>query len=117
MNSMADRIDDAAQRLDEAGTRTGSAMRRELSDFFDDVEELIARATHTKDEDIARIRSKVEASLSNARDSAGRMAKRVQRGVGDAARSTDEFVHDQPWTMMGVAALIGLAVGVALGRR
>ena len=33
------------------------------------------------------------------------------------ARATDDFVHDQPWKAVGVAAAIGLALGVLIGRR
>ena len=34
-----------------------------------------------------------------------------------AARATDDFVHDQPWKAVGVAAALGLALGVLIGRR
>ncbi len=34
-----------------------------------------------------------------------------------AARATDAYVHESPWTAIGIAAGIGLVVGLALGRR
>ena len=34
-----------------------------------------------------------------------------------AARATDDYVHDNPWQAVGVAAAIGLALGVLIGRR
>ena len=34
-----------------------------------------------------------------------------------AARATDDFVHEQPWKAVGVAAALGLALGVLIGRR
>ncbi len=34
-----------------------------------------------------------------------------------AARATDDFVHDEPWKAVGVAAALGLALGVLIGRR
>jgi ElaB/YqjD/DUF883 family membrane-anchored ribosome-binding protein len=34
-----------------------------------------------------------------------------------AAQTTDEFVHEQPWKAVGIAAGIGLVVGLLIGRR
>ena len=34
-----------------------------------------------------------------------------------AARATDDFVHEEPWKAVGVAAAVGLALGVLIGRR
>ena len=35
----------------------------------------------------------------------------------EAARVTDEFVHDKPWYAVGIAAAAGLVVGMLIGRR
>ena len=35
----------------------------------------------------------------------------------EAARMTDEFVHDKPWHAIGIAAGVGLVVGMLIGRR
>ena len=34
-----------------------------------------------------------------------------------AARATDDFVNDNPWQAVGIAAGIGLLLGVIIGRR
>jgi ElaB/YqjD/DUF883 family membrane-anchored ribosome-binding protein len=34
-----------------------------------------------------------------------------------AARTTDEYVHVHPWKAVGVAAGVGLVVGLLIGRR
>jgi ElaB/YqjD/DUF883 family membrane-anchored ribosome-binding protein len=41
------------------------------------------------------------------------MAERVL----DAARKADDYVHDNPWTALAVAALLGVAAGYLLSRR
>jgi len=33
------------------------------------------------------------------------------------ARATDDYVHDSPWQVIGVAAALSLAIGWLLGRR
>jgi ElaB/YqjD/DUF883 family membrane-anchored ribosome-binding protein len=35
----------------------------------------------------------------------------------DAARATDDFVHDEPWKAVGIAAGVGLVLGLLIGRR
>ena len=34
-----------------------------------------------------------------------------------AARVTDEYVHDNPWSAVGIAAGIGFMIGLLIGRR
>ena len=34
-----------------------------------------------------------------------------------AATTTDEYVHSKPWTAVGVAAGVGLIIGMLVGRR
>ena len=34
-----------------------------------------------------------------------------------AARATDEYVHESPWTAIGIAAGAGLLIGLLIGRR
>ena len=35
----------------------------------------------------------------------------------EAAHAADEYVHESPWTAIGVAAGVGVLVGLLLGRR
>jgi len=34
-----------------------------------------------------------------------------------AARATDDFVHENPWRAVGVAAFVGLLLGAVISRR
>ena len=35
----------------------------------------------------------------------------------EAARATDDYVHENPWRSIGVAAGAGLVIGLLIGRR
>ncbi len=35
----------------------------------------------------------------------------------EAARATDEYVHDHPWQAVGVAAGVGFLLGMLIARR
>jgi ElaB/YqjD/DUF883 family membrane-anchored ribosome-binding protein len=86
----------------------------EMGRFFSDVEDLLKRVTHMKDEDVSRLRERVEGSLSTARDTVSRNADRVRETAGVMADSTDEYVRSRPWTVAGIAMVAGLIVGAAL---
>jgi ElaB/YqjD/DUF883 family membrane-anchored ribosome-binding protein len=94
--------------------RGGTHANGEIGRFFSDVEDLLKRVTHVKDEDVSRIRERVESSLGSARDTVSRNADRVRETAGEVVDTTDAFVRRRPWTVAGVAMVAGLLVGAAL---
>ena len=100
----------SSEQMREQARGGNGEMRR----FFADVEDLLKRVTHMKDEDVSRLRERVEGSLSTARDSVSRNADRVRETAGVMADSTDEYVHRRPWTVAGAAMVVGVIVGALL---
>jgi ElaB/YqjD/DUF883 family membrane-anchored ribosome-binding protein len=43
--------------------------------------------------------------------------KAVQESATEAVQTVDDQVHKNPWTAVGIAAGVGLALGILLGRR
>ena len=61
--------------------------------------------------------SQVEAKLTSAVDAVqGLKADAVGRAKA-AGRVADDYVSDNPWRMVGVAAALGFLAGVVAGRR
>jgi ElaB/YqjD/DUF883 family membrane-anchored ribosome-binding protein len=89
----------------------------ELKKFFDDVEELLKRVTHSEDLDVAKLRRRLESSLQHARDGARRGLKQARESASVAAESADDYVHERPWAVIGAAAVAGVLLGAALTRR
>ena len=54
-------------------------------------------------------------------DSARATLTQAQAAVGDSYKQavdvTDQYVHTNPWTAVGVAAAAGVLIGLLLGRR
>ena len=75
-----------------------------------DVEELIKATAAQSGEKLAAARFRVQTAVANAGDAF------VIRGK-DAADAADRCVRDNPWTATGVAAAIGVLLGVLIGRR
>lgn len=86
----------------------------ELHAFFQDVEELLSRVANVNDDEVRRLRSKVETSMLRARDTASNATRKVRDMSMQAATTADQFAHDRPWTAVSLAALAGAAIGMAL---
>jgi ElaB/YqjD/DUF883 family membrane-anchored ribosome-binding protein len=98
-----------------------STTRERLVDDFgamlNEAEELMKRASAETGDRAKDLRSQVEAKLLAAK-------LRLQELQGDAidsakaaARVTDDYVHDNPWRAIAVAATAGFLLGLLLNRR
>ena len=73
-------------------------------------------ATETGDK--ARdLRSQVETKLLRAKLSLQELEGHAVDKAKAAARATDDYVHDNPWQAIGVAAAVGIVVGLLMNRR
>jgi len=89
----------------------------ELEKFFDDVEELLRRGSSLGDEEISRLRNRVESSIGKLRSTATDGMDTAMRGARVAAESTDDYVRGNPWAAIGIAAAAGLLIGSLLTRK
>jgi ElaB/YqjD/DUF883 family membrane-anchored ribosome-binding protein len=82
-----------------------------------DAEEILrATASQTGDK-VSELRSRIEARLAATRARLSEAERTLLEKGRAAARATDHFVHEEPWKSVGIAALVGLAMGVLIGRR
>ncbi len=82
-----------------------------------DMEELLKATANQAGERVAAARTKVGESLQVAKARLVEAQASVVEKVKVATRTTDGYVHDNPWQSMGVAAALGLALGVLILRR
>lgn len=82
-----------------------------------DAEELLRASAGQAGEKVAVARERIQASLAAARIKLSDAEQAVRERSKEAANATDEFVHDQPWKAVGIAAGIGLVIGLLIGRR
>lgn len=82
-----------------------------------DAEELLRATANQAGDKATELRAKIQSSLADAKvrlaDAEAVMVDKAKQ-VGRAA---DDYVHDNPWRSVGVAAGIGLIVGLLIGRR
>lgn len=82
-----------------------------------DAEELLRVTANQAGDKAAAAREKIEASLERAKVKLADLEDVVIDRSKQAARATDEYVHENPWTAVGVAAGVGLLLGLLIGRR
>jgi len=90
---------------------------RDLKSVASDGDNLVKEVANSTAEEIAAARTKIEGKLGEAKsklDNARIAAAERARGAADA---TQEFVRENPWKALGVAAAAGLIIGFLLSRR
>ncbi len=82
-----------------------------------DAEELLRTTAGQAGEGAAELRDKVRVSLARARDGLAEAQEAAFSRAKAAGLAADDYVHDNPWRSIGVAAGFGLLVGLLIGRR
>lgn len=81
-----------------------------------DAEDLIKATANQTGERIERVRAKAEDSVRVARERLQGFGEDVATRAKEAAREVDDQVHAHPWATAGMAAGVGLLVGLLIGR-
>jgi ElaB/YqjD/DUF883 family membrane-anchored ribosome-binding protein len=89
----------------------------ELQKLIADVEELLSQVANLKDAETVRIRGRVERALENAKLNLEDTTATVKTQARRVASSADDYVRESPWQALGVAVLVGVAIGLLASRR
>jgi len=82
-----------------------------------DAEALLRATASDAGEKVAAAREKIQSSLVDAKVQLARAEAAIVDKTKQAARVTDEYVHDNPWKAVGISACVGLVIGVLIARR
>lgn len=93
---------------------------RSMSDVntvLGDAEELLRQAAQATGEQASDLRRRAQSAIASAKTRLVDAEKRVAHHAKQAAKTTDDWVHDYPWTAVGIAAGIGMVIGLMINRR
>lgn len=91
-------------------------LMRDLRVVVADAEELLRATADQAGEKVAVARERIQESLVAAKE---RIVVAEQAAIAKAkhaAKATDEYVHENPWRAVGIAAGVGLVVGMLISR-
>ena len=98
-----------------------TALRERLVDDFvsvlSEAEDLLKKAGSETGERARDLRAQVEGKLLAAKLRLQELEGEAMDRAKEAARYTDDYVHENPWRAIGAAALLGFVAGLLMNRR
>jgi ElaB/YqjD/DUF883 family membrane-anchored ribosome-binding protein len=82
-----------------------------------DVEELLRTTANQAGEGAVAARARIQKSLQVVKERLVAAEDAVIERAREAAKVTDQYVHDNPWQAIGVSACMGAVVGMLIARR
>lgn len=82
-----------------------------------DLESMLKATANSADADVRALSERLRDRLAVAKARLLDAEHAVLERGRQIARNTDDYVHQHPWTSIGVAAGVGLLLGVVIGRR
>ena len=103
-----------------ASTSTSSprqALTREFNSFLADVEDLVKETAAFSGDELALTRARLSERISAARESLGELGDNLAEQGRRTAIATNDYVHEQPWKVIGASAAAAFLLGFVLARR
>ena len=101
-------------------TDATQAKEKLAADFravMDDIDALMGATGKDAVNEAKALRERIRDRLDGAKDRLVDAQQEAVQRARDAAVATNDYVHANPWQAIGVAAAVGLALGVLIGRR
>ena len=89
----------------------------DLRNLVADAEELLKATASQAGERIAEARKKIDQSLVEGKKALADAEKTVRAKSKEYADTADDYVRENPWTAVGVAAGVGLVLGLLMRGR
>lgn len=101
-------------------THNAASMEKlmdELRLMVADAEELLQATANQTGETVVTARTRIEKSLRAVKGSLREAETAVVERTRQAAKATDQFVHENPWQSIGVSTCAGVVIGMLIARR
>src|SRR5215467_1475318 len=98
------------------GETSKERLVSDLKSLIGDAEELLRATTSQAGEKIAVARQKIEQSLIEGKKALADAEKVVVNKSKECAEVADDYVRENPWSAVGIAASVGLVLGLLIRR-
>lgn len=91
-------------------------LMQDLRMVVADAEELLRATASQAGEKVSAARERIQGHLDAAKERLEDAEAMMIEKTKAAALATDEYVHDNPWRAVGIAAGVGFVVGMLIAR-
>lgn len=98
-------------------TVTADKLMDDLHAVIRDAESLLKATAAETGEKIGEARARAEETVRQAKARLADVEDEALKRARALAAEADEYVRDNPWQVVGIAAGIGLVLGLLIGRR
>lgn len=91
-------------------------LMHDLNQVIKDAEELLKNSEQQTGEGFKSAKAKFESTLKNAKAEIARVEDLVINRTKEAVHTTDVYVKENPWQSVGIAAGVGLLIGLLISR-
>ena len=96
---------------------TRDELLSEFKALIGDAEALLKATTDQAGETVAAVRQRIEQRLEEGKKSVAEAEVLLFEKTKEAARNAEDYVRENPWNAVGIAAGVGLVVGLLMRRR
>lgn len=100
-----------------SGRRDAESLRSQLASLKTELDSLVQRAMTMGDDELSHAHDEIMARFSSMRHAARGMATQASRQLKTGVDVTTGYVQEKPMQSVGVAAAVGMALGLLLSRR
>ncbi|HZX16759.1 MAG TPA: hypothetical protein VFF22_07830 [Pseudomonas sp.] len=99
-------------------TKLGSPdVAHDFHNFLADIEDLIKDVTTLTGEDLAQAKAKLSSRIDAAKVSAEAVGESLSQRAKQTVASTNDYLHEKPWTALCAGAAIAFLLGLLTARR
>ncbi|MDP2694497.1 MAG: DUF883 family protein [Gallionella sp.] len=91
-------------------------LMQDLRIVVADAEDLLRATAGQAGEKVSAARERIQENLTAAKQRLAAAQDAVVASTREAAKVTDEYVHENPWKAVGIAAGVGLVIGMLISR-
>lgn len=91
-------------------------LMQDLRVVVADAEDLLRATAGQAGEKVSAARERIQENLAAAKQRLAAAQDAVVARTKEAAKVTDEYVHENPWRAVGIAAGVGLVIGMLISR-
>lgn len=106
-------LNNSAHQIQDAS----SDIAKEFKKFVGDIEDLFKSSNALTGDELAKTKKQLDQRIKTARTSLNDASGNILQNARRTAALTNQYVHQQPWTVVGTGAALSFLLGYLLASR